>query len=174
MKKILALLLAAMMLLTLAACGGNGDPTDPAGNNDPNPTDPPVADGAFSFTFSGVELTPGTVFNASALPEANSVTQVPSCANQGTDNVYNYGTLEITAYNDGTNEVIYSIYILDANTPTTEGLYIGDGLAQIEDLYGTGYTREGNQITFQKGKTQLVMILENDQILSIDFRWVQN
>ena len=44
MKKILALLLAAIMVLSLAACGGNSDPTDDpnAGGNTPVETDPPA------------------------------------------------------------------------------------------------------------------------------------
>ena len=118
-----------------------------------------------------MELTPGQAFDAAALPEANSVYQVPSCAIEGTDNVYNYGTIEVTAFDDGNGEVIYSVYIMDANTPTNEGLYIGDTLDHIVAAYGEDYTREGNQITYQKGDTLLIIILGGEYVQSIDFRW---
>ena len=66
----------------------------------------------------------------------------------------------------------YSVYIIDANTPTTEGLYIGDTLDMVVSAYGEDYTREGNQVTYQKGDTLLIVILDGDYVRSIDFRWV--
>ena len=188
MKKIIAVMLSLALLCALTACG------EPA-QQPTVTTEAPVADTTtlpeettaaaveettapaqskeegFAFTFAGVALTPGQAFDAAALPAAESVYQVPSCAIEGTDNVYNYGTVEVTAFNDGTGEVIYSIYIVDANTPTNEGLYIGDALEHIVAAYGEGYTREGNQITYQKGDTLLVIILSGDYVASIDFRW---
>ena len=121
--------------------------------------------------FEGVELVPGQVFAADALPAPDSLYQVPSCAIEGTDNVYNYGTIEVTAFHDGTKEVVYSVYIVDANTPTGEGLYIGDTLDMVISAYGEDYTREGSQITYRKGDTLLVIILDGEYVASIDFRW---
>ena len=130
-----------------------------------------VAVGNYTFDANGVELIPGDPFDPAVLPKADSVYEVPSCAIEGTDNVYNYGTIEVTAFNDGTGEVIYSVYIVDANTPTNEGLYIGDTVDHVIAAYGEDYTRENGQITYQKGDTLLIMILDGDYVLSIDFRW---
>ena len=192
MKRMIAVLLSLLMLFALTACGEPADKTEtPTGTVADNTTaaeDTTTAEdttaaaedttaGAdeqepgFVFTFEGVELTPGQAFDAAALPEANSVYQVPSCAIEGTDNVYNYGTIEVTAFDDGNGEVIYSVYIMDANTPTNEGLYIGDTLDHIVAAYGEDYTREGNQITYQKGDTLLIIILGGEYVQSIDFRW---
>ena len=41
MKKFLAFILAALMLLALAACGSNGGNTDPQPDNDQNQMDEP-------------------------------------------------------------------------------------------------------------------------------------
>lgn len=186
MKKIIAIILGVLMLLALTACGEPADKpadttTEAVGDTTGDTTvaaddttagqDTDNLEPGFFFTFEGVELTPGQAFDAAALPEANSVYQVPSCAIEGTDNVYNYGTIEVTAFDDGNGEVIYSVYIMDANTPTNEGLYIGDTLDHIVAAYGEDYTREGNQITYQKGDTLLIIILGGEYVQSIDFRW---
>lgn len=190
MKKLIALLLSVVMLCALTACGeADKKPADtttaPAAAQDTTAaaqdttaaaqdTTAAVTDAqeeGFVFTFQGVELVPGQAFDAAALPAAQSVYQVPSCAIEGTDNVYNYGTIEVTAFDDGNGEVIYSVYIIDANTPTNEGLYIGDTLDFIVGAYGENYVREGNQITYQKGDTMLIIIMDGDYIASIDFRW---
>lgn len=186
MKKIIAIMLSVLMLLALTACGEPADKpadttTEAVGDTTDDTTgaaddttvgqDTDNLEPGFFFTFEGVELTPGQAFDAAALPEANSVYQVPSCAIEGTDNVYNYGTIEVTAFDDGNGEVIYSVYIMDANTPTNEGLYIGDTLDHIVAAYGEDYTREGNQITYQKGDTLLIIILGGEYVQSIDFRW---
>ena len=193
MKRMIAVLLSLLMLFALTACGEPADktvtPTGTVADNTAAADDTTAAaedttaaaedttagsdelEPGFAFTFEGVELTPGQAFDAAALPEANSVYQVPSCAIEGTDNVYNYGTIEVTAFDDGNGEVIYSVYIMDANTPTNEGLYIGDTLDHIVAAYGEDYTREGNQITYQKGDTLLIIILGGEYVQSIDFRW---
>ena len=187
MKKLLAFVLAALMLLSLVGCEKPGptddtvnttaaavdEATDPKDDTTTVPqTDPQVPEDVFSFTFEGVELIPGQIFDASVLPEPASLYQVPSCAIDGTANVYTYGTIEVTAFNDGTQDIIYSIYIVDPNTPTAEGLYIGDTVDMVTSAYGEDYTGSGNQITYQKGDTLLIVILDGDYVRSIDFRWV--
>ena len=185
MKRVIAVLLSVMLLCALTACG---EPAQPATTTEAVvDTTAQVADDTtaaaettaavqdavegFSFTFEGVELIPGQSFDASALPTPQSVYQVPSCAIEGTDNVYNYGTIEVTAFNDGTGEVIYSVYIVDANTPTDEGLYIGDTVDHVIAAYGEDCVRENGQITYQKGDTLLILIMDGEYVLSIDFRW---
>ena len=185
MKRVIAVLLSVMLLCALTACG---EPAQPATTTEAVvDTTAQVADDTtaaaettaavqdavegFSFTFEGVELIPGQSFDTSALPTPQSVYQVPSCAIEGTDNVYNYGTIEVTAFNDGTGEVIYSVYIVDANTPTDEGLYIGDTVDHVIAAYGEDCVRENGQITYQKGDTLLILIMDGDYVLSIDFRW---
>ena len=180
MKKLIALLLAVLMLAALTACGtqqsDESQPTTPPGTTQPadpgsNGPSKPVEDG-FSFTYEGVKLVPGAPFDPSALPEADSVFTVPSCAIEGTDNVYSYPVLELTAYNDGTGEVIYSIYLTDADTPTEEGLYVGDDLARVTELYGTAYSQNGSELTFTKGATSLCLIMNNETVISIEYRMV--
>ena len=192
MKRVLAILLTIALLTVLVGCDKKEQPKDTQAQTTaapavettnapeeettvvPEETTAPeqvVDEDVFSFTYQGVTLVPGNAFDSAALPEAESVYQVPSCAIEGTDNVYSYGDIEVTAFNDGNGEVIYSVYIVDANTPTAEGLYIGDTLDQVIAVYGEDYTQENGQVTYQKGNTLLVIILDGDYVASIDFRW---
>ena len=177
MKKLIALLLAVLMVAALAACGTQTpNTTEPTTKPVDDETGPAVTQGAqeevFSFTYEGVELIPGADFDPAALPEADSVFEVPSCAIEGTDNVYSYPPFELTAYNDGTGEVIYSIYLLDADTCTPEGLYVGDDLARVTELYGTDYVENDTELTFTKGATTLNLLLDGETVISIEYRMV--
>ena len=181
MKKLIAFLLAMLLVASMAACGAE-KPTATDPTTQPQQTEPsqsqqtqpsaPETDEVFSFTYEGVELIPGAAFDPAVLPEADSVFQVPSCAIEGTDNVYSYPPFELTAYNDGTGEVIYSIYLIDANTSTTEGLYVGDDLARVTELYGTDYAQNDTELTFTKGATTLNLILDGETVISIEYRMV--
>lgn len=193
MKKLIALMLALVMALALAACGGSADPNEipeiTKGNSEQeeNPVqngseeqnqqsqqenNVPADEHEYSYTYEGVELIPGNPFDPSVLPEADSVFEVPSCAIEGTDNLYNYGTFELTAFNDGTGEVIYSIFFIDPNITTDEGLALGDDVSKVIELYGEGYTQEGTAYVYTSGNTILSILVQNDTVTSIEFRMV--
>lgn len=190
MKKLIALLLALVMVLALTACGNTADPEDvPAitqGQDDENENQSQggqeqsgqpeqeqqnaASDVTYSYTFEGVELIPNAPFDPSVLPEAESVYEVPSCAIEGTDNLYNYGTFELTAFDDGTGEVIYSIFFVDPNITTDEGLALGDDVQKMIDLYGENYVQEGTAYIYTGGNTVLSVLVQNDVVTSIEFR----
>ena len=159
MKKILVLFLALTLIFAFAACGS-------AGNENTETNE------AYSFAFDGKALVPGAKFDPKEYKDASSIYQVPSCAIEGTDNVYNYGSFEVTAFDDGKNEVIYSIYIIDANTSTDEGIYLGDDANTVTEIYGDKFTENDTERTYIKGKTAIVFIIENDFVASIEYRMI--
>ena len=183
MKKVIAMVLALLLLTALVACGGNNTDVDPdlvittPGNT---PTDGETEGGkqdqqetpqasVFAFTWQDVTIVPGEPFDLSALPEAASVYQVPSCAVEGTDNVYNYETFEVTAFQDSNGETVYCIYLIDPNLKTAEGLATGDSLADAIDIYGTDYTVDGTAYIYTKGNTQLRLITQDETVISIEY-----
>lgn len=127
-------------------------------------------EGVFSFLYEGVTLVPGEVFNQSVLPGYADVSEVPSCAFDGSDNVYNYEAFELTAYIEDDGEHVYSIYFMDPNLPTTEGLCLGDTVDDMKSLYGEGYEAEGTTYTYTRGETLLIIITRNDMVVSIEYR----
>lgn len=127
-------------------------------------------EGVFSFVYEGATLIPGELLDHSALPECSDVAEVPSCAFGGNDNVYNFDAFELTAYLDGDEERIYSIYFMDPNLPTTEGLCLGDTVDDMRSLYGEGYEEEGTACTYTRGETLLIIITKNDIVVSIEYR----
>lgn len=192
MKKLFAILLALTLLLSLTACDGGEKPQEttapasvettvpaqteesiPETTEAPEETQAPVVEGPdFCFTFEGVALTPGTIYDAAALPAPNSVYQVPSCAIEGTDNVYSFDAIDITAFHDGTQEIIYSIAIFDPNVCTDEGLYLGDDAARVIELYGENYTENGTAMVYTRPNSMLTVILQNGYVVSIEYAWI--
>lgn len=181
MKKLFVLLLAAMMIMSLAACGGNAADEQmitrateaPGAAEAETPAETvktPGANQTFGFVADGVKLVPGAAFDASRLPEASSTYEAPSCAVEGMNVVYNYDSFELTTYDEGNGEIIYSIYLLDPNITTPEGLALGDDAQTARDLLGEAFEEEGSAITYRAGKTMLCLVLEDDTVASIEYR----
>lgn len=188
MKKIAAFTICLMMLLALAACSGaaseeqmitrstekEDDGTEPvyeAPSSMFEAAEEPVV-GNYTFFADGTELVPGDPFDPSILPEADSVYEVPSCAIEGADNLYNYGTFELTAFDDGTSEVIYSILLTDPNITTTEGLALGDSVDKVVELYGEGYTQQGSAYIYTGEANVLYIIVQGEHVASIEYRMI--
>ena len=176
MKKI-AVILALVLLLS--ACGDSGgdagmeftrgtqagEALQGGKENEDAPGEP------FAFAVDGVTLMPGAAFDAAQLPQPDSVYEVPSCAIEGTDNVYNYGSFEVTAFQDAAGEKIYSVYFLEASLTTTEGLALGDSVDKLVSLYGDGYEVNGTEYYYVRGETILSVLVQGDVIISIEYRW---
>ncbi|MCM1049930.1 MAG: hypothetical protein NC433_16060 [Clostridiales bacterium] len=124
----------------------------------------------FGFVYEGATLVPGELLDHDTLPEYTSVAEVPSCAFEGNDNVYDFKTFELTAYFAQEEERIYSIYFITPDLSTTEGLSLGDSVADMKTLYGEGYETEGTSYIYTRGETSLIIIAENDTVVSIEYQ----
>lgn len=126
--------------------------------------------GAFSFLYEGVTLIPGQTFDSSVLGGYSGVSEVPSCAFDGNDRVYNYEKFELTAYIEENGEHIYSIYFIDPNLPTTEGLCLGDSVDDMKAFYGEDCETNGTSCNYTRGNTVLSIIIQNDIVVGIEYR----
>lgn len=177
MKKLLCILLSLMLFVSLTACGAPANDTpettlETKVNVEIDEAVNPEDKGAFSYTFQNVTVTPGAEFVADQMPAAESTFEIESCAGQGTDTVYSYAEAEVTVFNDGAKGVIYSIYLMDPNTATPEGLYLGDDRTQVETIYGADYTEDVTELVYTKGQTELRIMVEDEVVTAIEYRLI--
>ena len=183
MKRILAFMLAALMLLSIVACSA-GDPktedtTDktantngstagtPADTGDPAPANTPV------FVYKGTTIKMNDLSDPiiAALGEPATTYESPSCAFQGMDIYYNYGSFELSAYEEtaGAERRVYSVFLKDDLVETPEGLAIGSPEADVAAVYGaSSRTDNGNYIYKAAGVTVSVMLTDG-KVSSIEY-----
>ena len=188
MKKVLAVVLALVLVLGLAACGGGGNQviknnntnnapatnTNQSGSNSGTNTDPGkdnsgsnTAAKGEKVSFGGQNIYPGNAFDASKISEKASTMEVPSCALAGTDTIYTYSDVEITVSEYKGAKVIYSTYFNGTSVKTEKGVSIGASKADMEKAYGTGYKNVGTQYEYTLEGATLTFIIENDKVTSI-------
>ena len=165
MKKIIALVLALAMTLTLAACGGDTTPetTAPAAQNTPATPDA----SSWKYTVQGVDI----MMHANAAPilealgESVSYTEEASCAFTGLDKTYYYGGFYLQTYPMGEEDFVYSVWLVDDSSTTPEGIYIGATQAEVEAAYGTeGFN--GSNAYVMTGTTSTLTIILTDGVVS--------
>ncbi len=176
MKRTLNILLSVMCAFAICACGtetGGGEIiSHRTESQNEITTEAEVtsnAEQAYAFEYEGVLIIPGEEFDEKALPEPQSKYSVPSCAVEGTDDVYNYGSFEVTVCTTKDKSFVYSIYIIDTEVSTSEGLSIGDQISKADDLYGSNYQTENGGRIYTSGATSLNLMVENDTIVGIEY-----
>ena len=128
-----------------------------------------VEDENFNVSYLGVDVTPGIPYDRDSIPEEGTYSEIPSCAFEGTDNVSTFSHVEITSAKINGVESVYSVYFLDPEVQTKEGVMISDERSKVIEKYGNDYEEVGNKITYTKGQVQLSFIIENDVVTSIEY-----
>ena len=172
MKKLLIVALTLCVLLSLAACGASTDTNDTVGGNAGTATTPsaPAEDG-FAFTYKGTEITlhaPAAPIVA-ALGEPVKYTESTSCAFEGLDKSYYYGSFYLETYPKGDEDFVYGWWFADDSVTTQEGIYIGATQAEVEKAYGTECYNGSNAFTVKKADGTLTVILEDGAVTSIQY-----
>ena len=169
MKKILALVLALAMTLTLAACGGDTTPetTAPATQNPPATPDA----SSWKYTVQGVDI----MMHANAAPILKALgdpvnfTEEASCAFTGLDKTYYYGGFYLQTYPMGEEDFVYSVWLVDDSSTTPEGIYIGASQAEVEAAYGTEGFNGSNAYVMTGTTSTLTIILTDGVVSSIQY-----
>lgn len=185
--KLLAVLLAVTLSLTLlAGCGGNNNSQDSSGNTDGNQSQNSGSEdtgetgnggqeaSAFVFTSNGVEVRMNAEADpiVEALGEPVSTFEAPSCAFQGTDYIYTYDGFQINTYPLNDVNYVSSVVFMSDAVSTPEGLEIGKTKDDMIAAYGEDYTEEYDQYTYTRGDSQLVVLIEDGYISSIEYQAV--
>ena len=166
MKRIFALLLASVMLFT--ACGSSETTTTAAGNEG---TSAASADGEYVFVTKGVNV----VMNAEAEPIVKALGGNPtyfeseSCAFKGLDKQYDYGSFIIYTYPKDDVDYILQVELKDDTVEAEGGLCIGSAKADVEKALGAPTSQTNAAYTYERGKSQLMFVMENDAVTSIQY-----
>ena len=191
-KKFLFMGFSAVLLLSvLFGCAG-GPSENPGGNtgstNPPSGTEQTEAPvlGSFSASDLDVVIDGHTIKLASdeealaALGEADSVDVADSCLFDGYDKTYHYSFGDIFTYpsaSAGVN-IIDEIYITGTGCTLKGGIDIGSTRAEVEEVYGTAYYTDGDDMIVYNVQNdpakneelpKLYFVFENDVTVGIGF-----
>lgn len=102
------------------------------------------------------------------LGQPSRIQEIPSCAFEGMETTYCYGSFYLTAYPGEDGTVIGSLWFSDDTHSTAEGIRIGDSREAVEASYGVSI--EGNAWEVRKGNTVLTVLLTEDLVSSIQYQ----
>ena len=179
MKRLIALMLCMLTILTFAACGGDpADTTDDgSGTKAPAQTGGNVNVGGNNntakpiFVYNGVKIE----MNASAdeviaaLGEPVSTYEQPSCAFQGNDIYYNYGSIEVSVYENNGERHIYSVFVKDDLVSTPEGLSIGSSESDAFAIYGEDSRTQSGNIIYHGNGADVTITFMDGKVASIEY-----
>lgn len=169
MKKLLIFALTACLVFSLAACSA-GTANETQGSTAAGTTEPAVNE-AFVFTYNGtkIQLHANMAPILAALGEPKSYTESASCAFEGLDKTYYYGSFYIDTYPMGEKDYVYDFWFADDSVATAEGIYIGSTQAKVEAAYGAENYNGSNAYIVREGDGQLTVILEEGVVTSIQY-----
>ena len=127
MRKVLTLLLAAMMLIGLCACGKAVSESDLAFIVNGRRMDG-------SFDIGQIEA---------VLGQPDEMREAVSCVYEGMDRVYTFGDVTVYTYPDGERDMVMEICCAGGDVKTAGGIGLGAQRSEIEKVYGTDYTLRG-------------------------------
>ena len=197
MKQKLGLCICLFTLLALGACGGNHDAERPQHlqgdgteegtqavqntemadrNQNTQPSEDQfdsstAAESGYVFIDQNVIIAPDVLMAeiVEALGDAQSYYEAASCAFDGLDKIYGYGSYEIDTYPDEDGDRINVIILKDDLVSTVEGVIIGDPIEKVIETYGPCEAENG-ELVYPKGGMKLTFIVRDGIVASIEYR----
>lgn len=175
MKKIIILVLISVLLV---GCG-NGDNTSDA----PNTPKQIVANVEAHVDDDGGELNEfvfetkevAIAMNAEVAPiveklgDSKGYFEAESCAFQGMEKTYTFDGFDLYTYEIDGIDSVASISFLDDNVKTKEGVYLYSSLEEILDAYGDDYEENLGLYTYVLGDSKLNFLIDNNEVVAIDY-----
>ncbi|MBQ7955641.1 MAG: hypothetical protein IJ282_07805 [Lachnospiraceae bacterium] len=179
MKKWKVLLMSAALAAAFAACGGgeqtpvNGEESNVAGESaGAGDASKEEAAKGYVFVYQGVSISADALAApiVETLGEPVSYFEAASCAFEGLDKMYTYNSVEIDTYPDAEGaDRVSSIILKDDMVETPEGVSLFETKADMIAAYGENYKEENGLLVYEKDGMKLCFILENDEIVSIEY-----
>ena len=182
-KKLLAIVSAAVLLLT--ACGGNDELVIGAGDANTNTAsevseaenaevsgEEITAAKGYTFIYNGVEISIDAKMEdlLAKLGTEDSYFEAPSCAFDGMQKIYTYGSMELNTYIGEDGDYLDAIILKDDLISTPEGIRVGDTPEMVVEAYGENYTDNNGSYTYEKDDMKLNFIVEDGAVVSIQYK----
>ena len=149
--KILTLMLAVLMLCALTACG----------NGEPEQTQETQRVPEWSLNVNGRELYVGMDMPKD-LGEPTAYFEAASCAIEGLDKNYTYGSILVITEDDGKTERIVDLVILDDGAATNMGVTIGDSRDKVIGAHGAPTSETESALIYSAGEGVIAKFLLRD------------
>lgn len=166
MKKIALMLMICMMTLTAVGCGGGSDPS--SGSSDQGGQSSSDEKG-YTFTYNDVEIyiDEDAAAVIDGLGDYKDYSESATCAFEGMDKQYFYGSFYVTTGTLDAREFISGFWFVDDTVETDEGLCIGDDEDKVKQLYGEDGYNGSNAYIYTKGLCELTIIVEDGSVSSV-------
>ena len=172
MKKILAIFLCLLMMLTLAACNSakdNGKGDDDSKATTTKATDSTSVKYYIEFTGVKIELGADAASALAALGTPKATAEVGNCGGQGTLTKYTYASLELYVLTSGNSSTIDQITLLDDSIATPEGIRIGTAQADVKTKCKTPTKSSDASYTYTSGNKNLKFNFRDGAVVGIDY-----
>lgn len=124
---------------------------------------------AFSYQNIQIQIHQEAASVIAALGEPEAYTEEPSCAFEGLDKNYDYGSFCLSTYPDGETDYVYRVWLVGEDVSTEEGIHIGSSRSQVEAAYGAEGRTDSGDYRLTGETMELLILLEEDVVTSIQY-----
>lgn len=172
MKKFFAIATAAVMALSLCACGDDTNKEPEASTQGSEATNP-TTQGPVGYTFTHNDVQFGVDMSAAKVVEAlgkyDDRAETESCAFGGMDVDYYYPDFVINTNTEDGYERIYSIRLVSDMVETEEGVCLFQTADAVTAAYGEPSQSTDTTMVYEKDGMTLTFLLTNGEITSIQY-----
>lgn len=159
MKKKTFLVSAMLLLVCLVGCSGD--------NRDSKNKDNDGTGLCFHYKETEIALNTDAAPILKQLGEPKNYTEEPSCAFDGLDKTYDFGSFYLQTYPNENKDYIFSLWFADDSVTTDEGIHIGTAQADVEKAYGADGYNGTNAYMKTVGDTKLTIMVKEGEVTSI-------
>lgn len=124
-----------------------------------------------SFTNNGIQILIGgeAAPILEALGEPTGYTEEPSCAFDGMNKTYFFGSFYLSTYPLEGKDYIYNLWFKDEGAATEEGIRIGNSRNEVEKVYGRETLDGINRYVLTKGQTRLIILIDDEKVSGVRY-----
>lgn len=181
-RKLVSILVSSMLCISLlAGCGSSQEtPADvaPSQSVTENATEKNAGNDAqqnietgYIYSQDGMDVAVNGLMTpiVDAWGEPDKYFESESCAFQGLDKVYTYGSIVINTYPENGEDYVLTIELKDDTITTEEGIYIGSSRDDVITTYGEATSETDVALVYEKGDCQLTFFFEDNYVSNITY-----